>query len=278
VADVLVDNDETGAEDGARVPYFTVLEERSDGGRYLAGPGTAGPWDARLQHGGPPSALLTRAAERLAAAHTGRADLVATRLAVEFVGPVPVDHVHLEARVVRAARSAVLVEASLVAGGRPCLQGRVWLVRPLDTTAVSPALGAPVEVPTGLPHLGGDFPYHDTIDWQSVSGSMRTPGPGLTWARPEHPLVAGESLSGLQRVALIGDSASGISSELDWDDWSFVNVDLDVHLFRPVEGEWVLIDATTSLGGAGAALARSTVSDVHGPVGCTAQTLLLSPR
>jgi hypothetical protein len=69
-----------------------------------------------------------------------------------------------------------------------------------------------------------------------------------------------------------------VSAELDWSAWSFLNIDLDVHLSRPVEGEWILLDARTSLGAHGAALARSTVSDLRGEVGCTAQTLVLSPR
>lgn len=257
--------------------YFDVLDDRPEHGRYLAAPATGGPWSPGLQHGGPPSALLTRQAERAAAA-AGRDGLVAVRLAVEFVGPVPVGELTVAARVVRAARSAVLVEGTVEAGGRTCLQGRVWLVAARDTSALTASLPAPIAAPHDLGDLGAYFPYGETIDWQAVSGSMRTIGPGVTWARPLYTLVAGEPLSGLQRVALVGDSASGISSELDWDEWSFVNVDLDVHLSRPVDGEWVLIDAVTTLGAAGAALARSTVSDLRGVVGCTAQTLVVSPR
>jgi acyl-coenzyme A thioesterase PaaI-like protein len=258
--------------------YFDILDERPDGGRYRADPATAGPWDAGLQHGGPPTALLTRAGERAAMAQTGRTDLVAMRVAVEFVGAVPVADVVVEARVVRAARAAVLVEATLSADGRACLQGRIWLVRVLDTTALAAPLPPPDAAPHDLGPLGARFPCADTIEWQTVSGSMRIPGPGATWARPMRTLVADDPLSGLQRAALVGDSASGISAELDWDEWSFVNVDLDVHLSRPLDGDWVLIDATTMLGPSGGALARSTVSDLRGVVGCTAQTLVLAPR
>ena len=111
-----------------------------------------------------------------------------------------------------------------------------------------------------------------------MSGSATTPGPASVWARPRLPLVAGEQLSGLQRAALLGDSASGVSAELDWSTWSFLNVDLDIHLARPVRGEWLHMDAATQLGDQGAALARSTLSDQDGPVGCTAQTLLVAPR
>ena len=256
--------------------YFAIEDENEDGGRYLADPGTAGPWNPGFQHGGPPSALLVRAAERCVGAEN--AGLVAVRVAAEFVGPVPVGEVEVHASTVRVARTASLVAVTVSAQGRVCLQGRVWLVRERDTTALAAPLAPAATVPTGLPDLGGDFPYHDTIEWQAIRGSMRTPGPGLVWARPRYGLVVGEAMTGLQRVVLIGDSASGISATLDWDEWSFLNVDLDVHLSRPVVGEWVLVDAVTDLGTYGSALARSTVSDVHGPVAVTAQTLVLAPR
>ena len=83
---------------------------------------------------------------------------------------------------------------------------------------------------------------------------------------------------GLQRAALVGDSASGISSELDWNDWSFVNVDLDVHLARPVQRRVAAMDAATQLGPNGSALARGALSDAGGPLGATLQTLVLSPH
>ncbi|MCW2495452.1 MAG: hypothetical protein JWQ77_1376, partial [Jatrophihabitans sp.] len=41
---------------------------------------------------------------------------------------------------------------------------------------------------------------------------------------------------------------------------------------------WILIDARTHLGAHGSALCRSTLSDVAGELGCTAQTLVLTPR
>lgn len=257
-------------------PYARVLEERIDGGRYRLGPHSVGPWHADLAHGGPPAALLVRAAERLAGA--GGGDLVAMRVSAEFVGPVPVGDVVVAARTLRAARSATLVEATLTARERTCLSGRVWLVRAADTGALAPPLPQLRPVPDGPGGIGADFPYSRTIEWRVISGGMGTPGPGVTWACPLHPLVHGERLTGLQRAALLGDSASGLSSELDWARWSFVNLDLDVHLSRPVDGDWLLLDAVTSLGSHGAALARSTVSDRRGPVGCTAQTLVLAAR
>jgi hypothetical protein len=258
--------------------YFTVRDEVPEGGRYLGTGHTAGPWDHRLQHGGPPNALMVRAAERLAAHATGRQDLLAMRVAAEFIGPVPVGEVEVTAEVVRAARTGVLVASNLSVAGRPCVQARIWLIRFLDTADVAHPPQPVQSPPAHLPGLGINFPYADSIDWRAESGSLVALGPGVIWARVRIPLVPGEDLSGLQRVTLVGDSASGISAELDWDVWSFLNVDIDVHLVRPVHGDWMRIDATTRLGGHGSALAQSTISDTSGVVATTAQTLVLAPR
>jgi hypothetical protein len=260
-------------------PYFRPISDQPGGGRFLAAAHTAGPWDRSQQHGGPPNALAVRAAERCAAAETGRAGLRACRIASEFVGPVPVGEVTTAARVARAARSGVLVEVTVGGGGRDCLHSRIWLITDRDTGSVAP-LGDPTAGPPTdrEPAFGLSFPYSDSIDWHEESGSILVPGPASVWARPRPELVAGEAWTGLQRVAFIGDSASGSSAELDWAEWTFLNVDLDVHLARPVEGDWLHMSAITALGPNGSGVARATLSDVYGPVGFTLQTLVLAPR
>jgi acyl-coenzyme A thioesterase PaaI-like protein len=258
-------------------PYFTLVDESGSTTRYLAGPATSGPWDARLQHGGPPNALAVTAAERAVSAATGRTDLVALRLAADFIGPVPVGEFDATTAVLRTARSAALVEVTVSADGRPCLSARVWFVRTSDTSEIAAPSGEPVPVPDVPSGLDFSFGYGSSLEWRFVKNRMGVPGPAAAWVRPMTPLLAGHEMSGLARVALIADSGSGISAELDWAQWSFLNVDLDVHLARPVAGEWVLMDAATQLGPAGSALARSTLSDVRGEVGSALQTLVLAP-
>jgi hypothetical protein len=255
--------------------YFRILDEDTESGRYLGTESSAGPWDPQAAHGGPPNALLVRAAERAAAAPE---PLHAYRLAAEFIRPVPVGEVSTTAHVVRRARSATLVGVSMHAGGRECLAGRVWLVAARDTAGVASPAAAPPARPPAPPSFSLSFPYGDSLDWHEVRGSAMRPGPAAVWVRPRQPLVEGEALSGLQRTVLVGDSASGVGSALDWSQWSFLNVDLDVHLSRPLRGQWVYMDAETQLGDLGGALARSTISDEDGPVGATAQTLILAPR
>jgi Thioesterase-like superfamily len=258
-------------------PYFACVEQTATTGRYLSGPATVGPWAENLQHGGPPNALAVAAAERAIAAETGRDDLVALRLAADFVGPVPVAEVETRARVVRAARTAALVEVSVTGQGRACLDVRVWFVRRSDTSDIAGPAIAPGPADGELRDLDASFGYGASLDARFVRGRMREPGPAAAWIRPRIPLLDDYDYSGLARTVLIADSASGISAELDWTAWSFVNVDLDVHLARPVEGEWVLMDAVSQVGPAGSALARSTLSDRRGVVGSGLQTLVLAP-
>jgi len=248
-------------------------------GSVISAAACGGPWSPALQHGGPPSALLIRLAEQLAGAAAGRTDLVAVRIAAEFLAPVPVAPLAVSARVLRLARSAALVAAELAADGRPCLQARVWLLTEQagqhdGAVPVEPAVPGPDE----CPDFGMDgFPYADHLEWRVVSGEVRRPGPASVWVRPRVPLLAGEPMSTLQRLALIADSASGISSLLDWDDWSFANVDLDIHLMRQSSEDWVLMQASSALG-AGVAMARSTLSDRAGLLGAGLQTLLVRSR
>lgn len=245
--------------------------------RWSSGPATAGPWHPGQQHGGPPNALAVAVAERALTAETGRSDFTALRLACEFVGPVPVAEVTTRARVVRAARSAALVEVVLAGGGRDCLNVRVWFVRASDTSAIAAPLSAEQPVPDATGELGGDFPYARSIEWRVLRGGMAQPGPGAAWARPRLALIDGYEYSGLARTVLIADTGSGLSATLDWTEWSFLNVDLDVHLARPMHGDWLLLDATTQLSDSGSGLARSTISDQRGVFGSGLQTLVVAP-
>ncbi len=90
-----------GAEPGT---FYVPL----GGGRFRATELTASPWGPGSQHGGPPSALLGRALE----SDAGREDGVFARLAFEFLGPVPVGELSVEAKTVRPGRRVSLREAT----------------------------------------------------------------------------------------------------------------------------------------------------------------------
>jgi acyl-CoA thioesterase len=79
-------------------------------------------------------------------------------------------------------------------------------------------------------------------------------------------------------VLAVADSGNGISSELDVVQWHFINPELTVHLHREPVGEWVCLDARTSVAGGATGVATARVFDERGLVAVSAQALLVTRR
>lgn len=256
--------------------FFVPLAD--DGSRWRATTHTIGPWDPGAQHGGPPSALLARAVERCAP----RDDVQVARMTVEILGQIPVGELDLRVRMARPGRSVELVEAVLSAAGRDVARASGWRVRRTEGVQVDSREPVPPPVPEGPGGngLGGAdaVGYLAAVEWRSVRGGFDVPGPSAAWARLRHPLVADEPTSPLQRLMCTADSGNGISSELDWNRWLFINPELTVHVHREPVGEWLCLDARTTVSDGGCGLATSVLSDQQGPVAVGAQSLLVAPR
>jgi hypothetical protein len=105
-----------------------------------------------------------------------------------------------------------------------------------------------------------------------------SPGSARVWMRLRHPLVPGEALTPLSRLTATADFGNGVSAELPFERFLFINADLTIHLHRSPHGEWIGLDARTLLRGGGTGLAESVLHDVYGPVGRAFQTLVVQPR
>jgi hypothetical protein len=259
------------------MPEAFYLPDGED--RFLATELTRGPWDPAAQHAGPPAALLGRAVERLG----DRTDLQTARVTFEIMRPVPIGAVQVAARRLRDGRNVELVEASLHAGGVEVMRAVALRIR-----------GAELPLPPGLrearrlhgPDQGREEPffptgqevgYHTAMEWRFVAGSFLEPGPATAWLRMRHPLLPGEPPSPLVRVLAAADSGNGVSAALDYRHWLFVNADLTVYLARPPVGEWVALEAATTVAD-GVGLATSVIHDQQGPVGRGLQALFVDRR
>ena len=96
--------------------------------------------------------------------------------------------------------------------------------------------------------------------------------------RLRHPLLAGEELTPLARLAATADFCNGVSAALPFERFLFINADLTIHLQRLPQGEWIGLDARTLLHDGGAALAEGVLHDEHGPLGRAFQTLVVQAR
>ncbi|MGO4343030.1 thioesterase family protein [Pedococcus sp. 2YAF34] len=264
---------------------FYVLDDAGDAGEgsstssstVTATRHTAGPWSPAAQHGGPPMALMAREAARL-----GDGTRVVARVTCDLLGPVPVGRLHVEARVARPGRTVELVEVALtdVDTGRQVARAALWLVprevtgpvTPLPQPPAGPLEGREQPVPPGW-HRG----YLDAIEWRWVAGSLAEPGPATVWMRPRLGLLPGEPLSPVERLLTCVDSASGAGAALAKDEWQFMNTELTAHVVREPVGEWVCLQAQTTVAGGAAGLARAEVFDEQGFVAHSAQSLLVRP-
>lgn len=242
---------------------------------------TRGPWDPGAEHGGAPAALLARAIERVQPG----ADMRVARMTIELLRPVPIGELRVETELVRPGRRVQLVAARLWAGDTLTVQALALRIR--RAAGVSPVVPAPGRAPAPLPgpqarsglRFGTDrsFP-DDACDLRFARGAFREPGPAVAWIRLAVPVVAGEDPSGLQRTLAAADFGNGVSAVLDWERQVFINPDLTVHLERDPVGEWICLDAETTVGADGTGQATSTLYDEQGRIGRAVQALYVDGR
>jgi Thioesterase-like superfamily len=260
---------------------------------YLPGPdglfeptrATESPWSSDAQHGGPPTALLAHVMRTRLAANGMRI----ARVTNEFLGTIPRVPLTAQASVIRDGRRIRLVEASLLAGGRPVAIARAWQIAtsggsespdgmsiPAEglVTKASPPLpeGMPQKYPAGFARWG----YGESIEWRWVHDPRDNAGEAVVWARPRIPLVAGEPMHPLERVLVVADSANGVSSALDPKEWLFIPPAITVTLHRHPEGDWVYLAATSTLAADGLGSTLGILGDTSGPIGSVAQPLLVA--
>ena len=254
---------------------FDAFYRQIDEDTFEATEATMSPWDHRLQHGSPPTAL---AAHVMSVRHP-REDVRFARFASEFLGTLPRGTMRVQTRVARAGRRIEMLEADIESGGRTVLTARAWRIAVQPEGSVPPGVSAPDPVaplpePREPPGWLKRFGYGEAFEWRYVYGGG-APGPAAVWTRARVPLIAGTALQPLGRALLIADSANGISAELEMGPWLFVPPSLSLAFERYPRGEWVLLEARTSLSGDGVGITTSRLADAEGYLGAGTQALLV---
>src|SRR5439155_117650 len=151
---------------------------------------------AAAQHGGPPAALMARAAEGF----EGGEEMQVARLTVELLRPVPLVPLTVTLRWARPGRKVQIVEVALRAGDTEVARALALRIRRV-------ALPVPPGIdhrppPPPLPGQGSQSPppwgdgivrpaFHaDAVEHRFVAGGFDRPGPATDWIRLRVPVVA----------------------------------------------------------------------------------------
>jgi hypothetical protein len=245
-----------------------------------------GPWHPDFCHGGPVTALLTRAIE-----HFDEGSWVLAQHHIELTRPVPVDRpLRLDTVLDRPGRKVSVVATRLNDGEVTVTKSRAVRIRRSDLALPGdlPDPTVPLAPPDSSPvaHLeweavtGTAFHSH-SVDFRIAEGAMTEPGPLAAWIRLRVNVVPHEEPSGTQRLTAVSDFPNGITNALDPGRFSFINPDLSLNMVREPRGHWMGLRAATHYGDAaaatGVAFAEAELHDLDGRVGRATQSLLIDP-
>ena len=249
-----------------------------DGHHVLTTPFAAGPWNATMQHGSAPSALVTYLAEQMPTA----SPMQVVRMTIDLLRPVPVAPLTYQTDVLREGRKIQLCGITLLANNVVVARATVLKIR-RETQDLPPEItDPPLELPgpdTGLPlPVRPGNAFMGGLSTCVVRGRLMGSGPGAIWYRLDRAMIEGAATSQVMRAVVAADFSNGTSAALPFAEWTFLNADLTVSLARPPIGDWILLDSESWIGPDGTGLAASKLADVNGYFGRAVQSLVIEER
>jgi hypothetical protein len=248
-----------------------------DGDRYVPTIRSRGPWDPGFLHGGPVAMLVGRAMEAM----PSPVEMRIVRFTMEFLRPVPLAPLTVQARQIRPGRRIQLLEAAVEGPDGEVVRAIGLRIRKAATEVPVDEAVAPEPGPEQLPPWTRSWSELEAFHSHGVEirpldgGSM---SPGSVWIRAQVPILEGEQLTPLQRALAAADFPNGVSLRLDPARYLSINPEVTVHLHREPEGEWVHLEARTFTSPDGTGVAEGVLSDLRGRFGRSMQSLILEPR
>lgn len=271
--------DERAAEPPAPSPPLFEMS----GDRFVPRALTRSPWATDALHGGPVAALMAGALDAVA----GDRPFHPGRFTLELHRPVPLEPLAVTCEVARPGKRVRLLQARLTDTADTLLATatlqQIRVESEADAATEPSAAARTPPGPDGIPRVLFDWPvsheaFHTHATEHRADRDVNELGPATQWIRVTSPLVEGRPLSALERAVAAADFANGVSKAVPMDQYTFINPDLTVVLHRRPRGEWICVDARTTIHGDGVGLARATLFDEEGEIGLAAQTLLIATR
>ena len=208
----------------------------------------------------------------------GAAGFIPVRLTVDMFRLAPFQPLQITSRIIKDSARLRLIEAELIAASEPVARatcqflrataappGRVWSPGPWD---------AP---PAQTLAPGTDSERPRAFELRTVRGSFSSNTEKQCWMRERYPLVQGVQHSPFSRVVSAADYASPHVHAGDAG-IRYINTDINLHLHRLPEGEWIGFEATGHEASQGIAVGYCRLHDVGGAIGFVSCTALANER
>jgi len=260
------------AEPAATDPPPRRCFYHQEGDRFVPTRLNISPWTRKTQNGMAVAGLLAHVLDGA----PPPAPMLTARLAIDILGAPPVEPLRPAVRTLRDGRRMQILEVELSTAERTWARATALRVR----TAESPPFEEPNPYPVP-PDVLEDGPGVSRGKWWEivdVPEELRTPGRVARWLRLPVDVVEGVPLSPLSRFAISGDFGGGMAMPLPYEQWTFANLDINLHQTRPPEGEWLLLDAAAHSAGLGLASGHTRFGDRRGLFGYSLQTHFLDRR
>ncbi len=255
----------------------TAFRTEPTTGRYLPTPFAASPWITVNCHGGATAALVAHAAEAL----PSLVPMDVARLTIDLLRPVPCDApLSIRPRLLRDGKKLQLAEILVLDDDVVVAQASALRVEQARSNSLSGR-----EITIGIPAPDDNAAtytlpagFADLFTIVAVDPVPRQGERRRVWFRNDYPLVDSMAATPLQRAVAAADFGGGLSSALDFSEWSYPSVDLTVSFHRLPTGPWTLVDALSDMSNHRTAICHSRLYDEKGQFGHSLQTVLVQPR
>jgi acyl-coenzyme A thioesterase PaaI-like protein len=242
----------------------------------------SGPWNPSLQHGGAAASIATWFAER----EPTKTAMRIARVTVELCRPAPIGTFHAHSTIIRDGGKIQVCDVDLNSGGTAFAKARFLKMRTHELALPDATQSDPLDLPMPEHCPAPSRPsalmdrknFASAFSLRVASGKLWSIGNAAVWFRFEQSMVNQEPVSPAMRAVMAADFGNGLSPQLPFDEWTYINADLTVHLVRLPVGEWILVNPQTALGPDGCGLATARLADVHGYFGSSAQNLVIERR
>lgn len=262
--------------------YYQLLSrtKQEDGStitQYKSTIHAQGAWNEHEQHMAPATGILCAELEQF----SPREGMRIGRISLDIFGLIHFGEFDIHTSVIRAGRTIELIEATMSAKGKTCIVARAWRMITSDTTEVhgleDDKVSHPEDLPSwdGMAHWGGGFIRSITTH----ADPNRRAGRGIVWVHSPFNMVEGQPTSDFVRLIGLVDTANGIVPRIQQDtsqgkvEWLFPNLDLQIHMHRLPQGQWLGLETVQQIGTDGVGLTSSVLHDVHGVFGRSEQIL-----